>query len=141
MLIKSATLSEDEFIRKLLERDVRNIFRSQQLIVSRGIYLTGRSLKASRRKQGVNNRTGELEDKLTNPEYYIQSLGENFTVAAVYPLYIRFMDMKHLGNLKLYNRVIWGILFNNAYKDIKFKYGDAIRDYVQEALTSAVKKI
>lgn len=140
MIIKSATMNEDEFVRKVLERDIRNIFRTQQLIISQRIYLSGKDLKASRRKKGVERRTGRLEDALSSPEFYLRSEGEQFTAAAVYPLYIRFLDLRRLGNMKLYNRVIWGILFNNALKDIKFRYGDAIRDYVGEALEAATQK-
>jgi len=45
--------------------------------------------------------------------------------------------MKKFGNRKIYNRQVWGILYNNALKDIKFNYGQAISDVVGEKLREA----
>lgn len=134
MIIQSKDMSQAEFIRAVLERDIRNIHKAQLLIVSEGIWKEGRELKAKERGIKIRKRTGRLEDALTNPDFIIQSNGENFTVADIYPLYIRFLDMKHLKDLRIYNRQIWGILFNNALKDIKFNYGKEIADKVGNAL-------
>ncbi|MDU1893026.1 MAG: hypothetical protein E6767_20305 [Dysgonomonas sp.] len=140
MLIQSGNMSQDEFIRRVLERDARNIYRAQELIVSQRIYLAGKDLKATQRKQGIQRRTGRLEDSLSSPDFYLRSEGENFTVAANYPLYIRFLDMKHRGNWRIYNRQVWGILFRNALPDIKRKFGKFISDTVGEALRVAFEK-
>lgn len=140
MILQSKDLSQPEFIRAILERDARNISKVQSLILSDRIYLSGKDLKATRRKKGLKKRTGRLEDALANPDFYIQSAGEKFILADNYPLYIRFLDMKHLGNWQIYNRQIWGILYNNTLPDIRFKYGQAIRNYVGEALDAAGKK-
>jgi hypothetical protein len=140
MIIRSESMAQDEFIRKVLERDIRNIFRVQQLAVSQRIYLAGKDLKASRRKKGLQRRTGRLEDSLSSPEYYLQSQGEQFNMAALYPIYIRFLDMKRLGNWKIYNRQIWGILYNNALRDIRYGYGKELADYVGNALRDAFEK-
>lgn len=133
-------MSRDEFIRRVLERDARNIYRAQELIVSQRIYVSGKKLKASQRKKGLRRKTGKLEDSLASPDFYMKSQGESFTLAANYPLYIRFLDMKHLGNWRLYNRQIWGILYNNALRDIKYKYGENISDTVEKSLREAFEK-
>ena len=39
------------------------------------------------------------------------------------PLYIRFLDMKKHGNYGIYNRQVWGILWNNSLQTIKYGYG------------------
>jgi len=140
MIIWSGNIVQDEFVRQVLERDVRNIFRAQQLAVSQRIYLSGKDLKASKRKKGLQRRTGRLQDSLSSPEYYLQSQGEQFNMAAVYPIYIRFLDMKRLGNWKLYNRQIWGILYNNALRDIRYGYGKELADFVGDALRDAFEK-
>lgn len=140
MLIQSDTMSQAEFIRKVLERDARNIYQAQKLIVSERIYMSGRELKSMQRTKGLQRRTGTLEDSLSSPSFFIKSEGETFTIAANYPLYIRFLDMKHLGNWKLFNRQVWGILYNNALKDIKYKYGEHIADSVGNALREAFEK-
>lgn len=140
MAIDSAAMPKDEFIRKVLERDARNIYRAQQLVVSQRIYLAGKDLKASRRQKGLNRQSGVLENSLANPDYYLRSEGETFNIAANYPIYIRFLDMKSKGNWKLYNRIIWGVLYNNALKDIRFGYGKEIRDWVGTKLREAFEK-
>lgn len=140
MLIQSENMSPDEFIRKILERDARNIYRAQHLVVSQHIYLSGKDLKATKRKKGLQRRTGHLEDSLANPEFYIRSEGEHFVMAANYPIYIRFLDMKRKGNWRIYNRLVFGILFNNALKDLKFKYGQNITDRIGNALRDAFEK-
>lgn len=140
MIIRSDGMAQDEFVRQVLERDIRNIFRAQQLAVSQRIYLAGKDLKASRRKKGLQRRTGRLEDSLSSPEYYLQSQGEQFNMAALYPIYIRFLDMKRLGNWKIYNRQIWGILYNNALRDIRYGYGSELADFVGNALRDAFEK-
>lgn len=140
MILQSENLSQAEFVRAILERDARNISKAQNLILSDRVYMEGKDLKASRRKKGLKKRTGKLEDALVNPDFIIQASGESFTVVGNYPIYIRFLDMKHLGNWRIYNRQIWGILYNNALKDIKFRYGQAVTDYVGNALKAAGEK-
>ena len=137
MIIKSNSISQAEFVRKVLERDTKNIFKAQELIIAQRLYLSGKDLKAKKRQKGINKRSGKLEQSVTTPEYFIHSQGEQFSVAAMYPIYIRFLDMKRLGNWRLFNRPVWGILYNNALRDIAFKYGDEIRDFVGEALQNA----
>lgn len=134
MLIQSSSMAPDEFIRTVLERDVRNIYRAQKLIVSERIWHEGKDLKTKDRGINVRVRTGRLEDALYFPDFIIQSQGETFNIIANYPLYIRFLDMKHIKDLRVYNRQIWGILYNNALKDIRFKYGKSIADKVGNAL-------
>lgn len=137
MYIQSSNMTPDEFVRAVLERDARNAYRAQHLIVSQRIYLSGKDLKATKRKKGIERRTGTLESALLNPEFYLKSEGETFTLSAVYPLYTRFQDMKHLGNWKIYNRQLWGIFYNNAMNDIKYRYGQNISDVVKTALDAA----
>ena len=138
LLIKSAQLNEDEFIRQVLERDIRTIFRAQYLIVSKNVYLRGKTLAVKKRRGAtIGSRSGALEQALAEPSFAIRSEGEQFIAAAEYPLHIRFLDMKRKGNWQIYNRQVWGILYNNALQDIRFKYGEDIHDRVGEALHEA----
>lgn len=133
-------MSQAEFIRAILERDARNIYRAQQFIVSQRIYLAGKDLKATRRKAGLQKQSGTLEKALSNPEFYMKSEGEKFVLAANYPLYIRFLDMKNKGNWRIFNHQVWDILYNNALSDIKKRYGEAVTDYVGNALRAAFQQ-
>ena len=140
MLVQGSTMAPEEFVMRVLERDARNIYRSQLLIVSRRVYLSGRDLKATQRRKGIGRRTGRLGESLSNPDFVVQANGSKFVIQSNYPLYIRFLDMKRKGNFAVYNRQIWGILFNNALKDIRDKYGSYISNSVQLALEEAFAK-
>lgn len=140
MYVQSSSMSQSEFIRAILERDARNIYRAQQLIVSQRIYVSGKDLKATQRKKGIEKRSGKLESSLANPDFFMKSEGGSFVIAANYPLYIRFLDMQHLGNWRIFNRQVWGILYNNALPDIKHKFGQFICDTVGNALRAAFEK-
>lgn len=140
MTIYSGEMSQSAYVLEVLNRDIRNIFQAQQLIVSQRVYLSGKDLKAPRRKKGIERKSGALENAVMQPNYALKAQGEKFTLAASYPIHIRFLDMKKKGNWKIYNRVIWGILYNNALKDIKFRYGETVSDQVGNALHQAFEK-
>jgi len=134
----SEKITKQEFIIQVLERDIRNIYKAQLAIAQKNIYVQGKALKKTKRsgpKIGV--RSGSLMESLQNPDYLIQAQGEKFIVSAGIVKHMRFLDMKKIGNRKIYNRQVWGILYNNALKDIKFNYGKTISDSVGDALQEA----
>lgn len=45
--------------------------------------------------------------------------------------------MKKHGNWKIYNRQVWGILYNNSLRRILHGYGEEIHDNVRATLESA----
>lgn len=49
-----------------------------------------------------------------------------------YPLYLRFLDMKRLGNWEIYNRQIWGIIYGDVVKRVRYGYRDWLKDRVNE---------
>jgi hypothetical protein len=46
--------------------------------------------------------------------------------------------MKDHGNWRIYNRQVWGILYNNALQDIKSGYGSQLHDYIGKMLRDAI---
>lgn len=134
-MIDASKLDKPEFVRVILDRDLRNIFKAQLLAVKSKTYLKGKELRVTKRRQeGIQRRTGNLEDSLENPNYFIKSQGENFLAESNIPIYMRFLDMRDKGNHQIYNRILWGILYNNAYPDIRYGYGREIKDVVGDAL-------
>ncbi|MDR0829020.1 MAG: hypothetical protein LBN95_02785 [Prevotellaceae bacterium] len=128
-------ITKQDFIINVIERDIKNIYRAQLAIAQSNIYVEGKKLKIIKRRGSIiQRRSGQLLSALQNPDYMFQSFGEKFVAVADYPLYIRFLDMKRIGNRRIYNRQIWGILYNNSLKDIKYNYGKEIYDNVGNAL-------
>jgi len=136
----SENIIKSSFIAQVLERDLRNIYNAQLLIATKNIYNEGRNLKikVQKGKQFKDKKAAKrLIEKLQNPNFIISQSGENFTITNYIIKDLRFYDMKHIGNWKIYNRQVWGILYNNALRDIKSGIYEKTRDYLGEQLDKA----
>ena len=134
----SENITKQQFIVDILKRDVENIYATQRLIAEKNIYIKGKDLKTSKRKgPTIGVKTGSLLKSLQNPNYSISAEGSKFIVSARIVKHMRFLDMKSIGNWKIYNRQVWGILYNNSLKEIKYGYGQELFDLVREALHDA----
>jgi len=134
----SENITKQQFIIQVLERDVRNIYKAQLAIAQQNVYIKGKQLKRVKaRGPKIGVYSGSLLESLQNPDYLIQAKGESFIVSAGIVKHMRFLDMKKFGNRKIYNRQVWGILYNNALRDIRNNYGKAIYDYLGETLKEA----
>ncbi len=134
----SENITKSQFIVQVLERDINNIYRAQLLIARKNVYIRGKDLKTTKRRGTlIGEKSGALLESLENPIYKIQMQGSKLTVTASIVKQLRFMDMKHLGNWKIYNRQVWGILYNNSLKEIKYGYGQQFHDLIGEALQQA----
>ena len=134
-------MTKSQFIVEVLSRDVSNIYKSQLLIADKNIRLQGKDLQQKKRRgPKIGTRTGQLLQSLQNPQYSIAGINGSFRVEADIALQLRFLDIKRLGNWQIYNRQVWGILYNNSQRDIKYRYGDQIRDILGEALNQAFNK-
>ena len=134
-------LTKTQFVVEVLNRDIKNIYRAQLLIAEKNIRLQGRELKEKRRSGAkIGTRTGQLVEALQNPRFAIAGNDGKFQAEAYITLQTRFLDMKRKGNWMIYNRQVWGILYNNSRVDIKYRYGDQIRDILGEALNQAFNK-
>jgi len=133
-------MTKSQFVVEILNRDLVNIYRAQQLIAEENTRLQGAGMKAVRRSgKKIGERSGRLRESLRNPKYTVAGVDGKFQAQAYIPLHMRFLDMKSLGNWMIYNRQIWGILYRNTMIDIKYRYGDQIRDRVGDALRNALK--
>lgn len=134
----SEEIVKTQFVVGILRRDVENIYQAQRLIARRNIYISGKELKKTQvRGKRIGVATGRMLRSLDNPNYVIGSNANGFIVSSEIVLHMRFLDMKKHGNRKIYNRQLWGILYNNTLPDIKYKYGSEVRDRVGDALREA----
>lgn len=132
------SMTKTQFVVEILNRDVDNIFKAQQLIAEENTRLQGAGLKKVKRSgEKIGERSGRLRESLRSPKYSVAGVNGKFQVQAYIPLHIRFLDMKEKGNWMIYNRQVWGILYRNSMIDIKYRYGDQIRDLVGQALRDA----
>ena len=68
-------------------------------------------------------------EALMHPQYRISADGPGIKAETTLPTYIRFLDMKRLGNWKIYNRQIWGILYKETLNNTKYEYRDWLKEH------------
>ncbi|MBE6305707.1 MAG: hypothetical protein E7082_07335 [Bacteroidales bacterium] len=120
------------YIQEHLERGFQKIFQKQLEIANELIYHN--SSKKSR-------HSGTLREALENPTYFIKATNHGFNVEARWPIYIRFLDMKKHGNYRIYNRQVWGILYKETFKNMRFEFSDWLHDFTQKTLKHAVQPL
>lgn len=120
-------LIKKEFISRTVSRDVKLIYETQEAVV-REVFPTG---------------TGSLAKHLAKQPFYFSGEGVNQTFfMRVFP-YLRFLDIRYrrqeMGirrKLALYNRVVYGVLYNETLPDLRYGFtaelqkgiGDDLRD-------------
>lgn len=114
-----------QFIKQEAERGIRKIFEAQRKIAASGTYTQGREMRTVQRKGGgLRQRTGTLLRALSSPSFNVQQQGKGVSATSNVPMYIRFLDMTELGNWKIYNRQVWGILYNDVRARIRYEFDD-----------------
>jgi hypothetical protein len=127
-----------QYFMQYIRKGVHDIFAAQKQIATSRIYQVGHERTI---KQGsgstIKGRSGALMNALNSPNYLITPDGQGVRTQITYPLYIRFLDMKRHGNYKIYNRQIWGIMYKETFVNIKYEYGDWLKNHVHDLLNSA----
>lgn len=133
---------ELKFVHQEILKGIRDIFRAQRNVAQRRIYQEG---KERRITQGtgktVRGRSGYLMQSLENPNFKAWK-GELGNYAHFdYPIYIRFLDMKEHGNYKIYNRQIWGILYGETFRNIRYEFNQEVRDWIDKHLREIMNQL
>lgn len=121
-----------QFIREELLKGVQKIYAEQRSIAANRIY--------GRRATGAKPPTGNLMRCLSASDASTSTgmLGVYSTLN--YPVYIRFLDMKRNGNLKIYNRPIWGIMYKEVFSNIRYGFGEWLKEYVKRNIEESYNK-
>lgn len=112
------------YFREQIEKGIRDVFAAQREIADERIYpRVDRWKRVSRSGRTYGGRSGALRDALANPKYMVD-VGDGVKAESTVPKYIRFLDMKRYGNHRIYNRPVWGILYNQTMQNIKYEFRD-----------------
>lgn len=124
------------FIRKAVNEDLQTIRERQLMIVRDGEYRHGAGGYQTSLRKGplMNQRTERLISALSGNAYQVSGSGAQLQFRSTVPIYIRFLDMKHLGDWRIYNRQIWGILYNNSYQEIRFGFTDEVQEFLRKSM-------
>lgn len=130
-------MSIEEIISKHITEGIREIYAAQVDIVDLHLYREGRDKTVRFRNnfREIQNRTGAMRQALYNPKF---TVGSAQAIATI-PLQLRFFDMKHLGNWRVYNRQVWGILYGHTLGEIKYEWRQQIADRIRQGLQQATR--
>ena len=127
----------EELFRKHVTAGIKEIYAAQVDIIDLHLYREGkeRRVKVRNNYRDINDRTGEMRKVLYNPKF---TVGDAQAISTI-PLQLRFFDMKHLGNWRVYNRQVWGILYGHTLGEIKYEWRQQIAERIREGLQMATR--
>lgn len=125
-----------QYFAECIRKGFRTIFAEQRAVAAKKIY----SHEAKTLKGYPRSRSHVLEQSLQSPDYTVNPSGSGVSARVNYPSYIRFLDMKRLGNYRIYNRPIWGILYKQTFQDIRYEFGDWLRKNFGEEIRQSFQQ-
>lgn len=125
-----------KYFTEYIRRGFRNIFEEQRRIAANKIY----GKQAYRTDGTKRSRSGRLQKALESPTLILDGSGSSLSAAVKYPTYLRFLDMKRLGNYRIYNRPIWGILYKQTFRDIRFEFRSWLENLVHNSISNSFQQ-
>ncbi|MBP8981501.1 MAG: hypothetical protein KBG19_00520 [Bacteroidales bacterium] len=120
-------LIKKSFISQIIRRDAAFIYDTQARVVRENFSTDGRS---STLAYYLSKRPFSLSGQGLNLVYYFNVI-----------TYLRFLDIKYSkdkmglrSKLALYNRVIWGRLYNETIRDLKYGLTEDIKRDIRQRL-------
>lgn len=124
-----------KYFTEYVNRGFRRIFEEQRRIAAK-IY----GKQAYRTDGTPRSRSGRLQQALASPTFSITGSGSGISAKAQYPTYLRFLDMKRLGNYRIYNRPVWGILYKETFNDIRFEFSAWLRKNLADSIRESYQQ-
>lgn len=140
--MEESEVLQSELFRQLLEEGIRDVYTAQRLIASKNLYQVGHARIAVQRSGNtIGSRSGELMRSLQSPEYLLRPDGGGVHAELDWPKYIRFLDMKRLGNWKIYNRQLWGIMYKEVFLKAKYEVSYKMAWYMAEKMMQSFEPL
>lgn len=112
------------YINRVVSRDIAIIYKTQEQVVRANFHGTGR----------LARYLSTMPFSFMDRAYYFRVLP-----------YLRFLDIRYRQNMEtrrsvaLYNRVIWGVLYNETLPDIRYGLTQDIRKEIRKDLERALE--
>ncbi len=133
---------DTNYFKELLQKGIRDIFEAQRLIANKRIYQSGHErIRQKREGNAIQSRSGALMAALNNPKYLLSNDGDGVHAELAYPLYLRFLDMKRVGNWQIYNRQLWGILYKETFVQMRYGFSEWLTEFTHKTLTQSFQPL
>jgi hypothetical protein len=80
-----------------------------------------------------------IEEKVSNRLPFITGSSGQIMLSLLITKRFRFLDMKKLGNLKIYNKQVWGTVYNDIAPELKYGFSEEIKDSIRNELKQAIE--
>lgn len=118
-------LIKTEFIHSIVTRDINRIYDTQEEVI----------------RANFKSGTGRLADFISQHPVSFSGEGQKQIYHMRVFSYLRFLDIRYRKQelffrrkLALYNRVIWGVLYNETLQDLRYGLTDNIRELMRNDL-------
>ena len=104
-------------------------------------------LKVQRSIAANHKQSGYLQSLLAKANYSVVLRGNGVAMSIVYPLHIRFMDMKRIkGKQKtyyqpIYNKIVWGNVYGYLYRKLVYGISSRLNQIIYSKLLNSGFKI
>ena len=124
-------LLKGEYLKQQLQKGLNDIFEAQRAVAGR---------KIDRTEKAKRSRSGQLLASILHPDYKLSAFAGGVHGVITYPQEIRFQDMKHLGNWRIYNKQIWRILYKETFANMRFEFSEWLRTQTVKDLQQALQQ-
>lgn len=89
-------------------------------------------------------RSGRLSRFADSPNTQTQITSSSYSVHYFIPLHLRFLDIQYRrrsgrkGKMKLYNKIVWPILYKEVFPELKYGLTDEVRRQIRQQLEHAL---
>lgn len=124
---------ENAFFKEHLRKAINEIYNKQRAVGLKKMEYSGPSKAKSRGES--------LRDAINHPHYKLASDIAGAHVTMFYPISMRFVDMKHLNNWRIYNKPIWRTFYKKIFSDMRFEFSDWLKTQTAEAIRKACQPL
>jgi hypothetical protein len=78
-----------------------------------------------------------IEQSIRSNVVSINGSNGNFIISQRILKKMRFLDMKKFGNLKIYNKKVWGYVYNDIADELKYGFSEEIKAGIRQELEQA----
>ena len=126
---------EVRYFEEKLREGIADIIARQK---SAAAWREGRTARASGKPGSPGERLSEL---IAAAPFSVSASATGVTASISYPIEMRFADMKHLANWRIYNKIVWGRLFRDVFQEMRYGFREWLEEQNRKGLLDAINQL